>query len=90
MSAAIKTSLNKLTSSLVKLEKAIDAKQSALKAPAATAAKRALADQNDLFGALSAQQGSASNINPHNVRMLASRLDNAINQVEQILREGRG
>lgn len=92
MSAAIKTSLNKLTSSLVKLEKAIESKQSVLSAPAAPSKKgAAAAGQNDLFGTMTAQQqASTSNINPQNVRMLATRLDNAINQVEQILKEGRG
>lgn len=91
MSTAIKTSLNKLTSSLVKLEKAIESKQSVLTAPAASSKKGAPADQNDLFGAMTAQQqASTSNINPQNVRMLATRLDNAINQVEKILKEGRG
>lgn len=90
MSAAIKTSLNKLTSSLVKLEKVIESKQSALKAPPASA-KKGAAGQSDLFGMMTAQQqSSTSNINPQNVRMLATRLDNAINQVEQILKEGRG
>lgn len=91
MSAAIKTSLNKLTSSLVKLEKVIESKQSALAAPAAAPKKGAASGQNDLFGAMTAQQqASSSNINPQNVRMLATRLDNAINQVEEILKEGRG
>ncbi len=86
MSAAIKNSLNKLTSSLVKLEKVIETKQSALKAP--VAGKKAGAGQSDLFGAMTASQ-SPSNLNPQNVRMLATRLDNAIEQVEQILKEGR-
>lgn len=90
MSAAIKNSLNKLTSSLVKLEKAIDAKQAVLKTPPAAAAlKKANTAQSDLFGALTASQ-NPSNLNPHNVRMLATRLDNAIQQVEEILKEGRG
>lgn len=88
MSAAIKNSLNKLTSSLVKLEKAIDSKQSALKAPPALA-KRGNTAQTDLFGAMTSSQ-NPSTLNPQNVRMLATRLDNAINQVEQILKEGRG
>ena len=86
MSAAIKNSLNKLTSSLVKLEKAIDSKQAVLKAPAQ---KKAGSAQNDLFSAVTSSQ-SPSNLNPQNVRMLATRLDNAILQVEQILKEGRG
>lgn len=86
MSAAIKNSLNKLTSSLVKLEKAIDAKQAVLTAPA----KKGKTPQDDLFSAMTAPQSNPSNLNPHNVRMLATRLDNAINQVEAILKEGRG
>lgn len=91
MSAAIKNSLNKLTSSLVKLEKAIDAKQAVLNAPAPAVAKKAgKTPQDDLFSAMTAPQSNPSNLNPQNVRMLATRLDNAINQVEAILKEGRG
>ena len=89
MSAAIKNSLNKLTSSLVKLEKAIDAKQAVLNAPA-PAKKGGRTPQDDLFTAMTAPQGNPSNLNPQNVRMLATRLDTAIQQVEQILKEGRG
>lgn len=89
MSSAIKNSLNKLTSSLVKLEKAIDAKQAVLSAPV-QAKKAASSAQNDLFSAMTAGQANPSNLNPQNVRMLATRLDNAINQVEAILKEGRG
>jgi hypothetical protein len=88
VSAAIKNSLNKLTSSLVKLEKAIDSKQAVLKTPPA-AAKKGNTSQSDLFGTLTASQ-SPSNLNPQNVRMLATRLDTAIQQVEEILKEGRG
>ena len=88
MSAAIKNSLNKLTSSLVKLEKAIDAKQAVLAAPAPS--KKGRTPQDDLFSALTAPQANPSNLNPQNVRMLATRLDHAINQVEAILKEGRG
>jgi hypothetical protein len=33
---------------------------------------------------------SPTNMNPMNVRMLAQRLDTAIEQVETILKEGRG
>ena len=88
MSAAIKNSLNKLTSSLVKLEKAIDSKQAVLAAPAAKKAGKT--PQDDLFSAMTAGQANPSNINPQNVRMLATRLDTAIQQVEQILKEGRG
>ena len=68
------------------LGSAIDAKQSTLKAPPA---RKAGSAQNDLFSAMTAPQGNPSNLNPQNVRMLATRLDNAINQVEQILKEGR-
>ncbi len=88
MSAAIKNSLNKLASAVVKLEKAIETKQAT---PAsAAAAKKKAADQNDLFGALTAGQDKPSNFNAVNVKMLATRLDHAINQVETILKEGRG
>jgi hypothetical protein len=90
VSTAIKNSLNKLTSSLVKLEKAIDAKQSVLTAPAQAAKKTGKTPQDDLFSAMTAGQSNPSNINPQNVRMLATRLDNAINQVEAILKEGHG
>ncbi|PZQ44232.1 MAG: hypothetical protein DI551_10540 [Micavibrio aeruginosavorus] len=79
VSAAIKNSLNNLSSSIVKLEKAIETKK-------ATPASKS-SSQNDLFSAPSQQGGT---LNPANVRMLATRLDNAINQVEQILKEGRG
>ncbi len=86
MSAAIRTSLNRLHSAVQKLEGAIEAK----KAAAATA-KKGNSNQSDLFGAMTAgQQGTTSNANALNVRMLATRLDTAINQVEQILKEGRG
>ena len=74
MSAAIRTSLNKLNSAVVKLEGAIEAKKAAPKK----------AGQPDLFNP---QQ--TGNINPMNVRMLASRLDKAIDQVESILKEAR-
>ena len=90
MSAAIKNSLNKLTSSLVKLEKAIDAKVASPTTQQTAAKKASAAAQNDLFSAMTAGQANPSNLNPQNVRMLATRLDNAINQVEAILKEGRG
>ena len=80
MSAAIKTSLNKLNNAVHKLEVAIEAKKTAPKKGAPV---------GDLFGAMTAAP-SQQTINPNNVRMLATRLDNAINQVEQILKEGRG
>ncbi len=79
MSAAIKSSLNKLNNAVYKLESALESKKNAPK-------KAAPVGQNDLFTAANPGQ----NLNPSNVRMLASRLDNAILQVEQILKEGRG
>lgn len=80
MSAAIKSSLHKLNNAVYKLESALESKKLATKKPAT-------ASQNDLF---SAGQQNPSNFNAVNVRMLATRLDTAINQVEQILKEGRG
>ncbi len=88
MSATIKKSIDKLASAVVKLEKAIETKK-ALPTPVASAAKKSNVPQTDLFGAITAGQ-NASNFNPVNVRMLATRLDHAINQVETILKEGRG
>lgn len=85
MSAAIRTSLNKLHTAVQKLEQAVETK----KAQVAAAPKKGNQNQADLFGAMTAGQ-SASNFNAVNVRMLATRLDTAINQVEQILKEGRG
>ncbi len=79
MSAAIRSSLNKLNSAVQKLETAIETKKAAPKKAAGNAS------QNDLFAA---PAGPA--MNPMNVRMLAKRLDSAINQVETILKEGRG
>ncbi|HEU4838144.1 MAG TPA: hypothetical protein VFS88_01885 [Micavibrio sp.] len=87
MSAAIRTSLNKLNNAVHKLESAIESR----KAAAAAAPKKATAGagQNDLFSAMTASQQPTS-MNPMNVRMLAKRLDSAIKQVETILKEGRG
>lgn len=87
MSAAIRTSLNKLNNAVHKLESAIETR----KAAAAAAPKKAVgsAGQNDLFSAMTASQ-QPTNMNPMNVRMLAKRLDSAIEQVETILKEGRG
>lgn len=86
MSAAIRTSLNKLNNAVQKLETAVETR----KAAGFTAPKKgAAAGQNDLFSAMTANQ-SPTNMNPMNVRMLAQRLDNAIEQVETILKEGRG
>ena len=82
MSASIQNSIHKLASAVVKLEKAIEIKQAA-------PAKKAAAPQNDLFSAASAPQNSSSTLNANNVRMLATRLDTAIQQVETILKEGR-
>lgn len=79
MSAAIKTSLNKLNNAVYKLEQAIETKKAAPKKA-----------QSDLFSAMTATPQTAPTLNPNNVRMLATRLDNAINQVEAILKEGRG
>jgi len=83
VSAAIRTSLNKLNNAVHKLETAIETRK------AAVAKKPAGAGQNDLFSAMTSNQ-SPTNMNPMNVRMLASRLDTAIEQVETILKEGRG
>ncbi len=77
MSAAIRTSLNKLNNAVHKLESAIETRKAA--------PKKGVAGQNDLFS----QQAQAG-VNPMNVRMLAKRLDTAIEQVETILKEGRG
>lgn len=77
MSAAIKASLNKLHSSIQKLEGAVEAKKNAPPAP------QNKAGQPDLFNA-------NPGFNPVNVRMLATRLDKAIDQVENILKEARG
>lgn len=91
MSATIKKSIDKLASAVVKLEKAIETKKktaSAAPLPHPVPQKKN-APQTDLFGAITAGQ-NASNFNPVNVRMLATRLDHAINQVESILKEGRG
>lgn len=80
MSAAIRKSLNKLNSAVEKLEGAIETKKSS---PQMRKTSQTPATP-DLFSAPS------SSMNPMNVRMLATRLDTAINQVEQILKEGRG
>ena len=82
MSAAIRTSLNKLNKAVHSLESAIETRKAAAKKPATTTG------QNDLFGAAGA--AAQPNMNPMNVRMLAKRLDTAIEQVETILKEGRG
>jgi hypothetical protein len=82
VSAAIKASLQRLNSAVSKLEGSLATVQANKKAiPAKPAGK----PQPDLFSTAA----GPSNMNSLNVRMLASRLDNAINQVEQILKEGR-
>lgn len=86
MSAAIRTSLNKLNNAVHKLESAIETRKAAAVAAPKKGAAGA-AGQNDLFSAASQPP---TNMNPMNVRMLAKRLDNAIEQVETILKEGRG
>jgi hypothetical protein len=88
VSAAIRTSLNKLNNAVHKLESAIETRKAAIAAAPKKAAAGA-AGQNDLFSAVTASQ-QPTNMNPMNVRMLAKRLDNAIEQVETILKEGRG
>lgn len=84
VSSSIRTSLNKLYNAVEKLEHAVEAKKSSL------SSKKSAPPQNDLFGAMTQAQQAPSNFNAVNVRMLASRLDTAINQVEEILKEGRG
>lgn len=85
MSAAIRTSLNRLHSAVQKLEGAVETKKTAM----AAARKGTSAGQSDLFAAAAPAQPEGG-LNAANVRMLATRLDTAINQVEQILKEGRG
>jgi hypothetical protein len=82
VSAAIKASLHKLNSAVSKLEGSLVQVQAKQKA---VPAKPAGQPQADLFSA----SAGPSNMNSLNVRMLANRLDTAINQVEQILKEGR-
>ncbi len=82
MSAAIRKSLNKLNSAVEKLEGAIEAK----KASSGMRKGGQASGTADLFSAAS----SAPSMNPAHVKMLANRLDTAINQVELILKEGRG
>lgn len=85
MSAAIRTSLNRLNAAVQKLEHAVETKKATSAAP-----KKGTQNQTDLFGALNTAPQQQGNMNPMNVRMLATRLDHAINQVEEILKEGRG
>lgn len=81
VSAAIRSSLNKLNNAVQKLETAIETRKAA--------PKKAAAPQNDLFSAAVPDSPAGPAMNPMNVRMLAKRLDSAINQVETILKEGR-
>lgn len=85
MSAGIKASLQKLNSAISKLEGNLVQVQANKKA---IPAKPAGQPQADLFSTMTAGK-NPSNANSLNVRMLANRLDNAIQQVEQILKEGR-
>ncbi len=78
MSDAIRASLNKLHNSIQKLEGAVEAKKNA------PPAQKKGNGQPDLFAA-----PAAPGFNPVNVRMLATRLDKAIDQVENILKEAR-
>jgi hypothetical protein len=82
VSAAIRKSLNKLNSAVEKLEGAIEAKKAS---PGMRKGGQA-SGTADLFSAAP----SAPSMNPAHVKMLANRLDTAINQVELILKEGRG
>jgi hypothetical protein len=75
----VKHALLKLQASVQNLEKAVEAKKSA-----ASAVKKGNTGQPDLF-ALKQQQ----NQNALNVTAIARRLDTAIHQVEEILKEGR-
>jgi len=81
VSASIRSSLNKLNAAVQKLETAIETKKTAPR-------KSASAPQNDLFAAVPDSPAGPA-LNPANVRMLANRLDNAIAQVETILKEGK-
>jgi len=84
VSAAIKASLQKLNNAVYKLESAVQSVETKKSKPAKSTA------QDDLFSAISGNKPAANNGNNLNVRQLAARLDTAINQVEQILKEGRG
>ena len=84
--SAIHSSLNNLNNAVQKLETALENK----KATNAAAAKKGNSAQPDMFASMTAGRSNPSNLNPTNVRMLATRLDNAIDQVEKILKEGQG
>jgi len=84
VSDAIKSSLSKLNLAVYKLEAAVETKQAQVK-------KGTSARQNDLFSmAVPDSPAGPPVMSPANVRMLAKRLDSAIEQVETILKEGRG
>ena len=78
MSAAIKTSLNKLNEAVERLEKAMQ------NAPAGSKA-----GQHDLFGAAMAGKQAANNGSNIDAKALAKRLDSTIERVERLLMEGR-
>ena len=84
VSASILKSLQKLNSAVEHLESSVQA-QAGRMAVANRREQKQATPQNDLFS----QSASSSTINAANVRMIATRLDTAINQVEQILKEGR-
>ena len=90
MSANILKSLQKLNAAVEHLETSVQAQAGRMAVANRREAQKQQAAQNDLFSQVSAAQAAPSNLNAANVRMLATRLDNAINQVEQILKEGRG
>jgi len=81
VSAAIKESLQRLNQAVGHLEKSVAVAASKVNKKGAKSAAP------DLFAV--AESKTPSNINAMNVKHLASRLDTAINKVEQILKEGR-
>lgn len=83
MSAAIQSSLQKLNASVQHLERSVVSVQTK-----ARAKPRAVSSQDDLFAA--ASNPAPAQMSGVNVRQLAARLDTAIEQVETILKEGRG
>ena len=78
MSAAIKSSLNRLNESVERLESAIK------NAPAASRG-----NQTDLFGAVMTGKQAANNGSNIDAKALARRLDSTIERVERLLKEGR-
>jgi hypothetical protein len=81
VSAAIKESLHRLNQAVGHLEKSVASVSSKV------AKKGGKPSAPDLFAV--AESKAPSNINAMNVKHLATRLDTAINKVEQILKEGR-